>query len=81
MTTSNSTLRPKKLEYKNINSVGKQIYADFGTNFNMVEYTTTQHPQLIASEPWVQFEPEIWDTALDQIFEEMVDLWNEKYSS
>lgn len=31
--------------------------------------------------PWIQFAPEKWNKMLEEVFTEMVDLWNEKYST
>ena len=73
-------IRPKKLEYRDVNSAGKQIFADFDTEFNMAEFKKLKGLQMIATEPWIQFEPQEWTDSMDQIFTEMVDLWNQEYS-
>ena len=74
-------IRPIKLEYKDISGAGKQIHADFDSEFNMVEFKKLKGLQIIATEPWIQFEPKEWSDSINQIFTEMVDLWNEKYSN
>jgi hypothetical protein len=33
---------------------------------------------LMACEPWIQFPNGEWDKMLEEVFQEMVDLWNEK---
>lgn len=72
-------IRPKRLEYRDISGAGKQIHADFDAEFNMVEFRKIKGMQMIATEPWIQFEPAEWADSIEQIFIEMVDLWNEKH--
>jgi len=36
-------------------------------------------PMLAATEPWIQFSPTEWDQMIEQVFDEMVEAWNEKF--
>ena len=81
-----------KLTYKDVASAGKQIYANVGQEVPCVEFTlkgdvpqpvmtTCKEPPefLVFYENWIQFEPKAWSDMIDEIFEEMVELWNAKH--
>ena len=81
-----------KLAYKNVPGAGKQIYANVGQEVPCIEFTlkgdvpqpvmTTSRnaPEfLVFYENWIQFEPEAWSNMIDEMFEEMVKLWNAKH--
>ena len=72
--------RPKRLEYKNIPGAGKQIHADIDDDFYMGEFIKLRGSHIIATEPWIQFKPKKWDSMIEQVFIEMITLWNEKYA-
>ena len=71
--------RPSRLTYRNVSGAGKQIFGEFNVGFNCVEFKKLPGHQMIATEPWVQFEPPEWSAAMDTLFSEMVEAWNEKY--
>ena len=82
---------PKRLRFKNVSGAGLQIHADIDFNPKCVEFALKRGYQniahgkpgddmLIAFEPWIQFAPKDWDDMIAKVFEEMVDLWNEKYA-
>jgi hypothetical protein len=84
-----------RLEYKDVCGQGKQIFATLGREFNCVEFVKkADHAQpvllpnrnqlgnkerLIGYEQWIQFKPKEWNEAIDEIFTEIVKLWNKKY--
>lgn len=80
-----------KLEYKGGVGAGKQVLATIGQKVPCVEFTMRDDvaqpiiykpdpPQFILfAERWIQFAPKAWNEMLDEIFTEMVSLWNEKY--
>lgn len=84
--------RPNRLEFRNISGAGLQIHADIPFNPNCVEFVMKKGFQpimegaknetnmLISYEPWIQFKPKDWGQMLEEVFQEMVDLWNEKYA-
>jgi len=66
-----------KLEYRDVAGAGKQIHAYLGRKFMCVEFTLRDDkPQMIASEPWIQFEPPEWTKTIGAVFQELVDLFN-----
>jgi len=84
-------LVPSKLIYKDVAFAGKQIFADIDAEFNMAEYKKLPGEQpvikpykfqehMVGYEPFIQFPPKEWDDMMDNLFKEMVDAWNEKYS-
>lgn len=83
-----------KLYYKDIPGAGKQIHAYLGQEIPCVEFTMKGDvPQpityvsppehapeiLLYSEMWVQFAPIEWNQMVEDVFKEMVKLWNEKH--
>lgn len=69
-----------KLEYKNVIGAGKQIHAHLGKEFMCVEFTMRPDvAQMIASEPWIQFPPQEWSAMIEEVFIEMVELFNAKH--
>lgn len=88
---SDKLKRPKRLKCKNVVGAGLQIYADITFEPNCVEFKMKKgyqrimegvpHNMLIAYEPWIQFPDKDWDEMLENVFNEMVDLWNEKYAT
>lgn len=71
-----------ELEYKNVLGAGKQIHAHLGKEFMCVEFTKkadVAQPIMIASEPWIQFPPLEWNEMIEEIFIEMVELFNAKH--
>ena len=87
-----SEQRPKRLEVRNIPSHGLEIHAEIGFEPKCVEFTMKKGFQPIAQsgacskemiisyDPWIQFPDKDWTEMLAQVYEEMVDLWNEKYA-
>lgn len=85
--------RPKKLKLTNLAGTGLEIHADIQFNPNCVEFVMkkgyqpimngAQHEtnKVISYEPWIQFPDKDWDEMLECVFQEMVDLWNEKYAT
>ena len=63
-----------KLEYKNVPSAGKQVYAEFSDG------QSRPVMNLVAYEPWRQFPPKGLDDLLDDLFTEMIEAWNEKHA-
>ncbi len=74
-------IKPKKLVFKDISGAGKQIHAEIDSEFNMVEFRKLAGEHMIATEPWIQFEPPEWKEMIEVLFTEMVDAWNEKHAS
>ncbi len=79
-----------KLEYKDVSGAGRQIHAMIGQEVPCVEFTMRrdigqpitwipEEPLFICSDPWIQFQPQAWKDMIDEIFTEMVNLWNEKH--
>ena len=85
--------RPNRLKVKNIAGAGLQIHADISFNPNCVEFimkkgfqpimhgASHETEKMISYEPWIQFSDKGWDEMLENVFQEMVDLWNDKYGS
>jgi len=84
-------LKPARLMYSNISGVGKEIYAMIVREVKCVEFDKLPGPHIImhpraegpmrsvvAYEPWIQFEPKEWSEMIEVMFQQMVDLWNEK---
>lgn len=72
-----------ELEYKDVLGAGKQIHARLGKEFMCVEFTLKSgvaQPIMIAAEPWMQFPPLEWNQMVEDVFKEMVELFNEKHS-
>jgi len=80
-------MQVSQLIYNDRAGAGKEIMARFNKNANCVEFTLpkfqtiVQKEAVIGYEPWIQFEPEERDRAMDQVFIQMVDAWNEKYGT
>lgn len=72
---------PTRLLYKNVSGAGKQIHGLFNQEFNCVEFRKLKGPQMIATEPWIQFEPKDWSEGMEKLFNEMVEAWNEKHAT
>lgn len=84
--------RPHRLKFENDRgSSGLQIKATIDFEAMCCEFTKLPgdhiilhgkpgKDMLIAYEPWIQFSPQNWDEMIAQVFEEMVELWNEKYA-
>lgn len=73
-----------KLESKHTIGAGLEIYADIQQDVPCVEFTLgASKPQcvVIGYEPYIQFAPIEWRTALSKLFGEMVAAWNEKHGS
>lgn len=82
-----------KLSYSNIEGTGKEIFAYIGQEVPCVEFTMkgnvsqpiayrcmpTEISHRIFSERWIQFEPDAWNQMIDDVYKELVNLWNEKY--
>lgn len=85
----NTKMKVIRLIYKDVRGAGKQIYADVSKQkTDCVEFSLPRHQRIVeqcggsgimATEPWIQFEPEERDKMMDQTFIEIVDAWNEKY--
>ncbi len=87
-------LKTARLMYKNISGAGKEIHAMIVREVNCVEFDKLpgphiiMHPKaqgpmksIIGYEPWIQFEPPEWTAMIEETFQQMVDLWNEKYAT
>lgn len=72
--------RPKRLVVKHNTCNGTEIHALMSETTSFIEYTTKDAVQF-ATAPWVQFPPTGWDERIEEIYQEMVDLWNEKYAT
>jgi hypothetical protein len=84
-----------KLSYKDVLGSGKEISATIDQEVPCVEFTLKGNvPQPITytcmppeyrhklyAERWIQFEPKAWTQMMDEIFTEMVKLWNDKYGN
>jgi hypothetical protein len=72
-------MRPKRLELRGSGS-GLQIHGDIPAPIDFPEGTMKARFQgmLVACAPWIQFPNSEWDDMLGEVFQEMVDLWNEK---
>jgi len=79
-----------KLEYRDVVAGGRQIHALIGQEVPCVEFTmrgdvyqpitwSPKEPMFICSDPFIQFQPQEWKDMIDEIFTEMVKLWNEKH--
>jgi len=79
MTTK--TIKPLRLFYEDVQSAGKQIHGFMDTEFNCVEFKKRVGPHMVATEPWIQFEPPEWKAMMDKLFAEMVEAWNEKHAT
>lgn len=73
--------KPSRLFYENVSGSGKQIHGLFDQEFNCVEFSKLKGPHMIATEPWIQFEPKEWSDGIEALFEEMVEAWNEKHAT
>lgn len=71
----------KRLIYKDVEGAGKRIEAIIDSEFNMVEFKKLAGQHMIASEPWIQFAPKEWQEAMEKLFTEMVDAWNDKHAT
>lgn len=70
--------RPNKLRVSESPGSGAIIIAEVPQPVSFVEFTTKNVQ--ISTQPWVQFPPEGWDKTIKQLFQEMVDAWNEKHA-
>ena len=79
-----------KLSYKDTPGTGKEIFADFGQEFDCLEFTMrgdvpqrityhSEKPYPFCSEPWIQFADKEWTALIEAVFTELVALWNTKY--
>ena len=82
-----------KLYYEDVPSAGKEIHADFGQEFNCIEfkmrgdtpqpitwtYPNDSPPTYFFGERWIQFKPKEWSDLIEAVFKEMVRLWNKEY--
>lgn len=80
-----------KLEYEDVLGAGRQIKAMIGQKVPCVEFTMqgdvaqpiiwVPDPAkfLLFSDRWIQFQPQAWKDMIDEVFTEMVKLWNEKH--
>ncbi len=87
-----AAVRPHRLKFENIQSAGLEIHADIPFNPNCIEFVmkkgfqpimngaTHETSKMISYEPWIQFPDKQWSTMIQNVFKEMVELWNEKYS-
>jgi len=86
-------IKVSKLHYLDTPGVGKEIFAHISDEVPCVEFTmkgdcrqkifeavNANRMVKYGYEPWIQFPPKKWDEMMDKIFQEMVDVWNEKYS-
>ena len=81
-----------KLTYKDVSGAGKQIHANFGLEFDCIEFTMRgdvpqpitwtylDPPNFLFCERWIQFPPKEWDELIEAVYKELVNLWNEKYN-
>jgi len=75
-------MKPKRLEMRNVPSAGLQIHGDMPAPIDFPEGTMKARFQgmLIGCAPWIQFPNNEWDEMLEEVFQEMVDLWNAKHA-
>jgi len=59
---------------------GLQIHGFHTQIEDCVEFSMKKGYQIIASEPWVQFGSSQRKEMLAEVFQQMVDLWNDKYA-
>jgi len=84
-------LKAARLMYMDISGSGKEIQAMIVREVECVEFTKLPGPQVvmhpkaqgpmrsvIGYEPWIQFGPPEWTGMIEETFQQMVDLWNEK---
>ena len=72
-----SNQRVEALVYKDTPGVGKQIFAVYSDGH--LRGVLESHP--IGYEPWRQFPAQGLNEQLDQVFREMVALWNERHAT
>lgn len=89
---SDKKQRPRRLKLTNHPGTGLEIHADIQFNPQCVEFVMkkgyqpimqgaqSETSKVISYEPWIQFPDKDWDDMLEDVFKEMVDLWNEKYA-
>ena len=79
-----------KLEYRDVLGAGKEIYAHIDQEVPCVEFTMKKDvfqrvthkcdaPYIVFTEPFVQFSPQSWDDMIENLFTELVELWNQKH--
>jgi len=81
-------IKVSKLEFRDVVSAGKQVFAqiDHEKDINCVEFHLKGKASqpvmvMVGYEPWIQFPPQEWHEMVERIFTQMVEAWNEKYSS
>jgi len=76
-------MRPQKLEFINHVGAGPEIHAEIPKQIKFPEGTMKAGPQklIIGCAPWIQFPKEEWDDMVSEVFAEMVELWNNKYTN
>lgn len=83
-------ITPTRLRYRDVPGAGKQIEAFVDQEVPCVEFTMKRdvflpvvhrcsEPLLVFTEPFIQFSPDNWDDMQAQLFQQMVDAWNEKH--
>lgn len=73
-------MKVKQLIFKDIPGAGRQIHAILDEEVACGEFTMkSNYPQpiIIATEPWIRFQPEKWDKMIEETFSKMVELYNE----
>jgi hypothetical protein len=86
------SIKIKRLRFDDVPSAGCQIKAFIDQPVPCVEFTMKgnqeqpvmlkcSEPLLTATEPWLQFAPKVWDEMISELFQQMVDAWNEKYAA
>jgi len=84
-------ITPKYLKYERVMGAGHQIKAFVNQEVPCVEFTMKKdceqtimvrcsEPVLMASEPFVQFAPDSWESMIAEVFKQMVEAWNEKHA-
>lgn len=82
-----------KLRVSDIPGTGKEIFAFIDQPIPCAEFTMkgnayqpithtcqpTEHEHKLIAERWIQFEPKVWSDMIEEVFAEMVSLWNAKH--
>lgn len=76
-------MKPSKLIYENVVGSGQHIKAQLDESIDCVEFRmipNAAHSILIGYSPFIQFPEPKWDAMLNEVFQQMVEAWNDKYS-
>jgi hypothetical protein len=82
-----------KLKVSDIPGTGKEIFAFIDQPISCVEFTMkgnayqpithtcqpTEQMHKFISERWIQFKPSVWSQMIEDVYAEMVRLWNKEH--